>query len=60
MVNSKKRHVKHHHLSRNSETDLALPKPQSNSLKRGFKYSGAVLWNNFPKETEKRKIFTGV
>jgi hypothetical protein len=33
---------------RNSQTDLTLPKPNSEFLKRSFKYSGAYLWNNFP------------
>ena len=31
---------------RNLETDLALPRPKTNFLKRSFKYSGAMLWNN--------------
>ena len=31
---------------RNQETDLALPKPKTNFLKRSFKYSASMLWNN--------------
>ena len=31
---------------RNIETDVALPRPYTNFLKRSFKYSGAMLWNN--------------
>ena len=30
----------------NDETDLALPKPKPNFLKRSFKYSASMLWNN--------------
>ena len=30
---------------RNSHTDLALPNPRREFLKRSFKYSGAKLWN---------------
>jgi len=35
---------------RNLEGTLALPKPQTNNLKRSFCYSGACLWNNLPQE----------
>ena len=38
-----------HHL-RNSVTDLTLPKPKREFLKRSFKYSGAMLWNQLPNE----------
>ena len=31
---------------RNIESDLALPRPYTNFLKRSLKYSGAMLWNN--------------
>jgi hypothetical protein len=34
------------HNLRNPETDLALPKPKTNFLKRSFKYSASMLWNN--------------
>ena len=30
---------------RNIESDVALPKPYTNFLKRSLKYSGAILWN---------------
>jgi hypothetical protein len=36
---------------RSNDTDLALPKPKTNYLKRSFKYSGAMLWNSFPRFT---------
>ena len=35
---------------RNSATDLTLPKPKREFLKRSFKYSGAMLWNQLPNE----------
>ena len=31
---------------RSNYTDLALPKPKTNYLKRSFKYSDAMLWNS--------------
>ena len=31
---------------RNSENDLTLPKPRTEYLRRSFKYSGAMLWND--------------
>ena len=34
---------------RNSEGRLTLSKPSTNYLKRSFSYSGAMLWNNLPK-----------
>ena len=37
---------------RNIETDLALPRPYTNFLKRSFKYSGAMLWNNLSNEAK--------
>lgn len=40
---------------RNIETDLALPKPRTNFLKRSFRYSGAMLWNNLPDEAKRAK-----
>ena len=39
---------------RNTETDLA-PKPKTNFLKRSFRYSGAMLWNNLPDEAKRAK-----
>ena len=35
---------------RNDETDLALPKPKTNFLKRSFKYSASMLWINLSLE----------
>ena len=32
---------------RNSATDLTLPTPKREFPKRSFKYSGAMLWNQF-------------
>ena len=37
---------------RNSATDLTLPKPNREFLKRSFKYSGAMLWNQLPNEAK--------
>jgi hypothetical protein len=37
---------------RNSQTDLTLPKPNREFLKRSFKYSGAYLWINLPLEAK--------
>jgi hypothetical protein len=37
---------------RNRETDLSLPKPNTDSDKRCFKYNGAVVWNNLPYEVK--------
>ena len=37
---------------RNIETDLALPRPYTNFLKRSFRYSGAKLWNNLSYEAK--------
>ena len=38
--------------SRNRETDLSLPKPNTDSGKRCFKYNGAIVWNNLPYEAK--------
>ena len=35
---------------RNYNTDLSLPKPKKEFLKRSFRYSGAVLWNSLSAE----------
>ena len=37
---------------RNIETDLALPRPYTNFLKRSFRYNGAMLWNNLSYEAK--------
>jgi hypothetical protein len=31
---------------RSSDTDLCLPKPNSEFLKKSFRYSGAMQWNH--------------
>ena len=37
---------------RNIEANVALPRPYTNFLKRNFKYSGAMLWNNLSYEAK--------
>jgi len=37
---------------RKMETDLALPRPYTNFLKRSFKYSSAMLWNTLSYEAK--------
>ena len=37
---------------RNIATDLTLPKPKREFLKRSIKYSGAMLWNQLPNEAK--------
>ena len=37
---------------RKSHTDLVLLKPRREFLKKSFKYSGAKLWNNLPREAK--------
>lgn len=37
---------------RNSETDLSLPKPKTEFLKKGFGYSGAMLWNHLSQDSK--------
>ena len=37
---------------RNSATNLTLPKPKREFLKRSFKYSGAMLWNQLLNEAK--------
>ncbi len=41
------------HNLRSNDTDLALPKPKMNYLKRSFRYSGAMMWNSLPSEAKK-------
>ena len=38
---------------RDSETDLKLPKPKTNFLKRSFQYSASTLWNDLSTEAKK-------
>ena len=40
------------HNLRNSTTDLALPKPKRDFLKKSFKYSGVQLWNSLPNRSK--------
>jgi hypothetical protein len=35
----------HDHNTRQSGTDLTLPKPKTNSIKNAFSYRGAEVWN---------------
>jgi hypothetical protein len=37
---------------RNSENDLTLSKPRTEYLRRSFKYSGAMLWNDLSSAAE--------
>ena len=37
---------------KNRETDFSLPKPNTDSGKRCFKYNGAVAWNNLSYEAK--------
>ena len=37
---------------RNSETDLKLPKPRTEFLKKTFKFSGTKLWNDLPQKAK--------
>ena len=38
---------------RSSDTDLLLPKPNSEFLKKSFRYSGAMQWNHLPEDFKK-------
>ena len=42
---------------RNASFDLALPKPNTDALKRSFKYDGAKIWNNLPTSAKKSVNF---
>jgi hypothetical protein len=44
---------------RSNELDFALPKPNTNYLKKSFSYSGAALWNDLPKRAKDRAISVG-
>ena len=46
------------HNLRNQETDLALPKPKTNFLKRSFKYSASMLWNNLPLDAKRAPLLS--
>ena len=36
------------HNYRNNQTDITLPNPKTDYLKRTLGYNGAKLWNSFP------------
>ena len=38
--------------ARNYDTDLSIPKPKKEFLKRSFRYRGAVLWNSLSYEAK--------
>ena len=40
---------------RNADVNLALPKPNSEYLKKSFGYSGAVAWNSLPRNLQNSK-----
>lgn len=46
------------HNLRNQDTDLALPKPRTESLKRSFLYNGAKIWNSLPTTMKNSKTLT--
>ena len=33
---------------RSNAVDFHIPKPETNFMKKGISYSGALLWNNLP------------
>ena len=37
---------------RNYDTDLSIPRPKKEFLKRSFKYRGTVLWNSLSREAK--------
>ena len=37
---------------RNYNTDLSIPRPKKEALKRSFKYRGALLWNSLSREAK--------
>ncbi len=48
----RRNHMQTNYDLRNSHTDLALPKPKREFLKKSFKYSGAKLWNSLSTDTK--------
>ena len=44
-----------HYNLRGQDTDLVLPKPKTEYLKKSFLYDGAKIWNNLPPSTKKSK-----
>ena len=45
------------YILRSTDTDIGLPKPRREFLKKSFKYSGAKLWNSFLEKQKKRNQF---
>ena len=43
---------------RNSDTNVLLPKPKTEYLKKSFKFSGAKLWNELPNEIKLENSLT--
>ena len=41
---------------RSSKVDFALPKPNTNFMKKSISYLGAKLWNNLPKSVKEKQI----
>ena len=48
----RRNHMQTNYDLRNSPTDLALPKPKREFLKKSFKYSGAKVWNSLSIDTK--------
>ena len=42
---------------RSNDTDLCLPKPNSEFLKKTFRYSGAIQWNHLSEDLKILKLF---
>ena len=40
---------------RNADINVALPKPNSEYLKKSFGYSGVVAWNSLPRNLQNSK-----
>ena len=40
------------YILRSTDTDIALPKPRTEFLKKSLKYSGAKLWNSLSREAK--------
>ena len=42
--------INHNYNLRNNETNLVVPKPKTEILRKSFKYAGASVWNSLPYE----------
>ena len=49
----KRNTIQNNYNLRSSDTDLLLPKPNSEFLKKSFLYSGAMQWNHLPEDFQK-------